>query len=129
MLSSSQPPGRDMPRVVCVLLSAALLQASSDGQASAAHPDSVSSILAQAQARLYDLQSAGLERLTFSLPVSAPEPAGTGSIELGSVRVSWEKGREPSYIATLADDLPKPMSEMSDLLTAQLLGQGRQVLG
>jgi len=90
---------------------------------------SAEQFLESSRIRLYDIERAGLESMAFSLPVTTPHPTTGESMRLGDVAVRWAAGSEPQISASVANDLPEAMASMTEMLEAQLIGQGQQVLG
>lgn len=84
-------------------------------------------LLARAQARLYDIRAAGLESLSFAVPIRMGSPTGE-TLHLGDVAVNWTVSADPEVVVTVSDSLPDELARQATAIEYQLEAQGRQIL-
>ncbi len=84
-------------------------------------------VLSNAQTHLYDVVGAGLESLSYEVPIRMADPEGE-TTPLGTVTVRWTPPLRPEISVLTSDSLPAALEQQSVAIAFQLEAQGRQTL-
>jgi len=98
-----------------------------DGLATVDSGQAARRLIDRARQQLYDIQAAGLESLSFTVPIRMGSPSGE-TIHLGDVTVNWIVSSDPKIAVTVSDILPRELAPQTEAISFQLEAQGRQIL-
>lgn len=111
-----------VPHQVQVKSSQAAEDVAKAGEARGGTDASVTSFLDEAQSHLYDVESAGMRSLEFQASIEVDMGPMGGKMEIGVVKVAWNRGTDPDYDVSLSDNLP-PQYAQDPTMAQSMLAQ------